>query len=98
MSFISNFFEKYRKKSKKDRRVAKIREDHKPAEETPKAEAPAEDPEQDTANEISNNLEALVGAVAERGPKAPAKHPNSDTSGKFKDLQFGRNYDVHKNK
>ena len=45
------------------------------------------------ANEISMNLEALVGTTDEPAPKAVPNHPVSDTTGKFANLQFGRNYD-----
>ena len=48
------------------------------------------------ANEISMNLEALVGTTEESAPKAEPKHPASETTtGKFANLQFGRNYDPH---
>ena len=49
------------------------------------------------ANEISMSLEALVGTTddEEEAPKAEPKHPVSDTTGKFANLQFGRNYDVN---
>ena len=46
------------------------------------------------ANEISMSLEALVGTADEPAPKAEPKHPVSETTtGKFANLQFGRNYD-----
>lgn len=46
------------------------------------------------ADEISANLQALVGSADEAAPKAEPKHPTSDTTtGKFANLQFGRNYD-----
>lgn len=48
------------------------------------------------ANEISMNLEALVGTTDEPAAKPKPKHPTSDsTTGKFANLQFGRNYDPH---
>lgn len=48
------------------------------------------------ANEISMSLEALVGTTEETAPKAEPKHPISETTtGKFANLQFGRNYDRH---
>ena len=50
------------------------------------------------ADEISSNLEALVGTADEPAPKAAPSHPMSDTTSKFTNLQFGRNYDpTHKN-
>ena len=45
------------------------------------------------ADEISMSLEALVGTTDEPAPKAEPKHPVSDTTSKFANLQFGRNYD-----
>lgn len=46
------------------------------------------------ADEISANLEALVGAAEDTKPKAEPMHPISDTTArKFNDLKFGRNYD-----
>ena len=45
------------------------------------------------ADEISANLEALVGTTEEAAPKPEARHPVSDTTTKFANLQFGRNYD-----
>ena len=59
----------------------------------------SEEPEQEgaaaeaVADEISANLQALVGTTEENAPKAEPKHPVSDTSSKFTNLQFGRNYD-----
>ena len=54
------------------------------------------DPDMDAvADEISSNLEALVGTTEDTAPKAEPRHPVSDTStnAKFANLQFGRNYD-----
>ncbi len=45
------------------------------------------------ADEIASNLEALVGTIGDEVPKAEPKHPVSDTTTKFANLQFGRNYD-----
>ena len=45
------------------------------------------------AQEISQNLEALVGTTDDEAPKVSPKHPASDTTSKFTNLQFGRNYD-----
>lgn len=77
-----------------------------PAAEKP-AEAPAPEPVQQpaekvdpadaVADEISMYLEGLVGTTEEPAPKAEPKHPVSDTTGKFTNLRFGRNYDpTHK--
>ena len=47
------------------------------------------------ADEISKNLENLVGTTEDVAPKAEPKHPvNDTTTAKFANLQFGRNYDV----
>ena len=51
------------------------------------------------ADEISQNLEALVGTTEDSAPKAAPKHPTNDTTtSKFANLnlQFGRNYDTHR--
>ncbi len=48
------------------------------------------------ADEISQNLEALVGTTQDTAPKAAPKHPTHDsTTSRFSslNLQFGRNYD-----
>ena len=62
-----------------------------------KAEAPTaphvSDETDAVAMEIAQNLEALVGTTDEPAPKAAPKHPVSDTTSKFTNLQFGRNYD-----
>ena len=59
-----------------------------------------ENPDADTADavadEISNSLEALVGTTDDIAPKAEPRHPQSETTGKFTNLQFGRNYDPTK--
>ncbi len=48
------------------------------------------------ADEISQNLEALVGTTEEHAPKAEPKHPvNATTTSKFANLQFGRNYGMN---
>lgn len=48
------------------------------------------------ADEISHSLEALVGSAEETAPKPEPHHPASDTTSKFANLQFGRNYDPSK--
>ena len=61
------------------------------------AEAPAED--QDVADEIAQNVEALVGTTVDTAPKAEPKHPvNDSTTAKFANLNlaFGRNYDPNR--
>lgn len=68
--------------------LAKIRSSEAPA------EAAQEDksPEAQTADEISQNLEALVGTTEDTAPKAEPKHPTGETTSKFTNLQFGKNY------
>ena len=67
-----------------------IRKDNSPA----KAPAQVEKGSAEVAEEISQNLEALVGKAENAAPTAEPKHPISDTtSSKFANLQFGRNYD-----
>ena len=59
---------------------------------TARAAAPA----MDVADEIAQNLEALVGTTEETAPKAEPKHPTRETTtSRFAtmNLQFGRNYD-----
>ena len=48
-------------------------------------------------DEISQNLEALVGTTEDNAPKAEPKHSVSETTSKFANLQFGRNYDPNNN-
>jgi cell division initiation protein len=72
--------------------LARIREENRPTE-----TAAAADAETAVADEISQNLANLVGTTEDTPPKAPPRHPASDTTGKFANLQFGRNYDpTHK--
>ena len=52
--------------------------------------------EDQAADEISQNLEALVGTTVDTAPKAEPKHPVGETTTKFANLQFGRNYDPNK--
>ncbi len=57
--------------------------------------APAAD--RDMADEIAQNLEALVGSTVDMAPKAEPKHPTHETTtSRFANLnlQFGRNYDL----
>ena len=57
--------------------------------------APAADQE-DVADEIAQNVEAMIGTTVDTAPKAAPKHPiNDSTTSKFAtlNLQFGRNYD-----
>ena len=71
-----------------------------PAAAAPKAEAFDFDKSDAIADEIAQNLEAMVGTTVDTAPKADPKHPTNDTTtSKFANLnlQFGRNYDpTHK--
>ena len=62
----------------------------------PKA-APAPVESADVADEIAQNIEAMIGSTGDPAPKAAPKHPtnNDTTTSKFAslNLQFGRNYD-----
>ncbi len=48
----------------------------------------------EVAQEISASLQALVGTTDDDQPKLDVNHPASDTTGKFANLKFGRNYDT----
>ena len=49
------------------------------------------------ADEISKNLENLVGTTEDVAPKAEPQHPAFEsTTSKFANLQFGRNYETKK--
>ena len=66
------------------------------AAEAPKAPAVEEYDSDAVANEISKNLETLVGTTVDTALKAAPRHPvNDTTTSKFSslNLQFGRNYD-----
>ena len=72
----------------------RIKEANKPA--APAAPVEEVKDEADAvADEISRNLENLVGTTVDTAPKAAPKHPvNDTTTSKFANLQFGRNYDL----
>lgn len=78
--------------------LAAIRVENGPAQTAEQAE-PIETETEETsaeaaaADEISQNLEALVGTTEDIAPKAEPKHPVGETTTKFANLQFGRNYD-----
>ena len=79
----------------------RIKEANRPTENAPAFDFDRAEGETDAteavANEISMNLEALVGTTDEPAPKVVPHHPTSDTTSKFANLQFGRNYDpTHK--
>ncbi len=48
------------------------------------------------ADEIASTLEAMMGPAVETAPKAEPNHPQSNTTSRFTNLQFGRNYDPTK--
>ena len=76
----------------------RIKQANQPKETPAVAAAPAAEPKDDSdavADEISRNLENLVGTTVDTAPKAAPKHPvNDTTTSKFANLQFGRNYDL----
>ena len=76
----------------------RIKEANKPAAAPAAPAAPVAEVKDDAdavADEISRNLENLVGTTVDTAPKAAPKHPvNDTTTSKFANLQFGRNYDV----
>ena len=77
----------------------RIKEAHKPEAAPAAPVAPVEEAKDEAdavADEISRNLENLVGTTVETAPKAAPKHPvNDTTTSKFANLQFGRNYEVN---
>ena len=72
--------------------LAYIKENNRPAEPVVADNSNADD----VADEISRNLESMMGEAEETAPKATPKHPESDTSTKFVGLKFGRNYNPTK--
>ena len=65
-----------------------------PVVEQPVMEQPVMSTADAVADEISHNLEVLVGTTVDTAPKAEPRHPvNDTTTAKFANLQFGRNYD-----
>ena len=48
------------------------------------------------ADEIASTLEAMMGTTVETAPKAEPNHPQSNTTSRFTNQQFGRNYDPTK--
>ena len=63
----------------------------------PGRSCPAKVSSDDVADEISQNIEAIIGTTTDTAPKAAPKHPtaNDSTTSRFAslNLQFGRNYD-----
>ena len=48
------------------------------------------------ADEIASTLEAMMGTTVENAPKAEPRHPSVNTTSRFTNLQFGRNYEPSK--
>ena len=72
----------------------RIKQANQPAAESKPVIAPSTDADA-VADEISRNLENLVGTTVDTAPKAAPRHPiNDSTTSKFANLQFGRNYDL----
>ena len=69
----------------------KLANQPKAAEPAPAVEVTTTDADA-VAEEISKNLESIVGTTEDVAPKAEPQHPVSDTTSKFANLQFGRNY------
>ena len=79
-------------------RPAPVQQPAQPAFDFDRQEVASQESKADAvASEISANLEALMGTTEDTAPKAEPKHPTADsTTGKFANLQFGRNYDPAK--
>jgi len=78
--------------------LERIKETNRPTESAPfdydRSEDTSAKSTDAVADEISANLQALVGTTEDIAPKAEPRHPVSEsTTSKFANLQFGRNYD-----
>ena len=78
--------------------LERIKENNRPAETANSAfdydRIEGKDSTSSVADEISANLQALVGTTEDTAPKAEPRHPvNDTTTSKFANLQFGRNYE-----
>ena len=78
--------------------LERIKETNRPTESAPfdydRSEGTSAKSTDAVADEISANLQALVGTTEDIAPKAEPRHPVSEsTTSKFANLQFGRNYD-----
>ena len=73
----------------------RIKENNAPA--APVAPVAPAVQQEDVADEIAQNIEAMIGTTVDSAPKAAPQHPtaNESTTSKFAtlNLQFGRNYD-----
>ncbi len=66
------------------------------AEETPAPEEAQHDETKVVADEISQNLAAMIGETEDTVPTAEPKHPTQEATAKFTGLKFGPNYDPTK--
>ena len=66
------------------------------AEVTPAAEEAQPDETNVVADEISQNLAAMIGETEDAVPTAEPKHPTQEATTKFTGLKFGPNYDPTK--
>ena len=78
--------------------LERIKENHRPAQsgafDYDRMEGSGSIDTDAVADEISANLQALVGTTEDIAPKAEPRHPvNETTTSKFANLQFGRNYE-----
>ena len=78
--------------------LERIKENNRPADvsafDYDRIESAAPSSTDAVADEISANLQALVGTTEDIAPKAEPRHPiNETTTSKFANLQFGRNYE-----
>lgn len=75
----------------------RIKQANEPEKEAAPAEEASKQSADEMADEISQNVEALVGTTVDHAPKAEPRHPTQDTTtSKFTNLQFGRNYSPKK--
>ena len=72
--------------------LERIKEENRPVH-TPGTVSDNDSKTDAVADEIAANVEALVGTAEDVAPKADPMHPVSDTTSKFANLKFGRNYD-----
>ncbi len=77
--------------------LERIKTSNAPSAEAAPAPVAPEVKSDDVADEIAQNIEAMIGSTVDTAPKAAPKHPTAmeSTTSKFAslNLQFGRNYD-----
>ena len=76
--------------------LAQIKAGNLPTQSTAIEEQPAADEAKVVADEISENLAAMIGQAEEPAPKPEPKHPAEAATTKFTGLKFGPNYDPRK--